>query len=118
MARILNDVEGSPQLFEGSSTLASGTQTYTSEYTAIDSFIQTPSGITATFDGISISASTTALTSGYIGFYVYSAVANVNIATVHWLFVRAYPPNGVMPSFSISTFNTYNFSKYINKLSI
>ncbi len=38
---------------------------------------------------------------------------------IEWVVARAYPPNGVMPSFSIQlAVNTNHFSKYINKLSI
>jgi len=99
--RIVNRNGYTPQLIQGSTNLATGTLNYVSQYTAIDSFTQTTSGLTATFDGTSISASTTALTSGYIGFYIYSDVANSNIATVQWLRTRAYPPNGVMPTESI-----------------
>jgi len=102
MVRILSNGP-SPQLVEGGTILAAGNTYFVSQYTAIDGFTQTPSGITATFDGISISASTTALTSGYIGFYVYSAVANSTIATVNWLRIRAYPPNGAMPVLQAQT---------------
>ena len=101
MARILNVGTG-PQLITGSTLLSSGNSYFAYKYTAIDSFIQTPSGITAKFNGISQSTSTTTLTSGYIGFYTYSNNANVNVATVQWLRTRAYPPNGVMPSVKIS----------------
>ena len=98
MARIINNAGVSPQINNGGTTLASGTLNYTSQYTAIDSFIQTPSGLSATFDGTTTSASTTALTSGYLGFYIYSGSANSNVAFVQWLRTRAYPPNGAMPS--------------------
>ena len=101
MARIINNGGASPQIMNGGTTLASGTLSYISQYTAIDSFIQTPSGLSATFDGTTTSASTTALTSGYLGFYIYSASANSNVAFVQWLRTRAYPPSGTMPSTSL-----------------
>jgi len=100
LAIILNS-SPSPQLAYGSTMLARGSSYYDFQYTAIDSFTQSTTGLIATFDGTSISASTTALTSGYIGLYIYSGVANSNIATVQWLRTRTYPPNGVMPETAI-----------------
>ncbi len=99
MVRTLNDA-GSPNLFNGATALAYGTHDYVSQYTAIDNFIQNPTGISATFDGTSMSSATTVLSSGYIGFYLYSDTANAVVSTVQWLRTRAYPPNGVMPSVS------------------
>jgi len=106
MTRIVNKYADRPEIDEGSTVIGQGSLIYASQYTAIDSFIQSPSGLTATFDGTSASASTNALTSGYIGFYIYSAVANSNIATIQWLRTRAYPPNGVMPSVSFGGLST------------
>jgi len=103
MARILNSAGISPQIFYEGATISQGTLNYTSQYTSIDSFTQTPSGLITTFNGTTISAATTALTSGYIGFFIFSQVANSNIVTVHWLRTRTYPPNGVMPSVKFSS---------------
>ena len=100
LARIINFAGYSPRLTASGIVIGAGTLNYSSQYTAIDSFTQTPSGITATFNGTSVSASTTELTSGYIGFFIYS-LTNSNIATVQWLRTRAYPPNGVMPSVEV-----------------
>jgi len=101
LAKILNIVEVSPVIFQEGTIIAEGTLNYVSQYTAIDSFTQTPSGLTATFNGTSTSITTTALTSGYIGLYLWSDIPNSNVATVYWLRTRAYPPNGVMPSVEV-----------------
>jgi hypothetical protein len=109
LARILNNGGQSPGLLEGRTQLVAGTLNYITQYTAVDSFVQTPTGISATFNGVTISYSTTALTSGYIGVWVYSMVSNFNVATIHWLRVRAYPPNGVMPSVTVGSPKIYNY---------
>ncbi len=114
MVRISNG-DTNPQVFYDATSEVSGTRSYASQYTAIDSFTQSPSEVTGTFDGTSTSYSTTALTSGYIGFYLYTAVANSNIATIQWLRTRTYPPNGVMPFVTAGTpsnFPYYNTTTY------
>ena len=114
MVRISNG-DTNPQIVYDTTNEVSGTRSYTSQYTAIDSFTQSPSEVTGTFDGTSTSYSTTALTSGYIGFYLYTAVANSNIATIQWLRTRTYPPNGVMPFVTAGTpsnFPYYNTTTY------
>jgi len=101
LARIVNAYTLSPYIANGGTVLAEGSLNYVSQYTSIDSFTQTTSGLIATFDGTTISASTTTLTSGYIGVAIFSEVSGSNIATVQWLRTRAYPPNGVMPSVEV-----------------
>jgi hypothetical protein len=87
-----------PHIVMGQTDLGGLGYNFSSQYTAIDSITQSPSSVSISFNGITYSTSTNALTSGYIGFYVYSDTANSIISTVHWLRTRAYPPNGVMPS--------------------
>lgn len=102
-ARILNLANEAPGIIEGSTTIADGNLNYVSQYTSIDSFIQTPSGLSATFDGTTETVSTTALTSGYLGFYIYSSTAASTIANLQWLLTRDYPPSGIMPSVSFGS---------------
>ncbi len=62
--------------------------------------------------------SSVSINGNYIGL-VGDAAGSSYISYWEGIIIRALPPNGVMPSFSIQLiFNTYNFSKYINKLSI
>ncbi|MEM0147280.1 MAG: hypothetical protein QXF85_02390, partial [Candidatus Micrarchaeaceae archaeon] len=59
-------------------------------------------GLTAIDNGNKLTASTTALTSGYIGFYTYSTTTG-NSQFIQYVRTRAYPPNGVMPSVSFGS---------------
>jgi len=100
MACFLNSGSLSPQIWQGGAEWIWKNLNYNYQYTAIDNFTQTSSGINVNFDGTSLSAPATIYTSGYIGFYMSSDTPNSNIATVHWLRIRAYPPSGVMPTVS------------------
>ena len=95
-----NNDDNSPFLGYGGYSINNLGLNYVSQYTAIDSFIQTPTGLSATFDGTTVSGSTTLYSSGYLGFNVYGSGT---AATIHWLRTRAYPPSGVMPSVSFGT---------------
>jgi len=110
--RILNNAGESPQILEGSTSLKNEALNFQSQYTTIDSFIQNSTGVTIDFDNTSLYASTTALTSGYIGFYAFSKVANEVLAKIYWLRVRAYPPNNVMPSVSFGSLTVIKYHKY------
>ncbi|MEM4034545.1 MAG: hypothetical protein QW257_01275 [Candidatus Micrarchaeaceae archaeon] len=90
-------------IYEGSTLLASSTPSaITYPYTSMESFQQNATGLTAIDNGNKLTASTTALTSGYIGFYTYSTTTG-NSQFIQYVRTRAYPPNGVMPSVSFGS---------------
>ena len=72
-------------------------------YTSIETIQQNSTGLYVADDGRTASVSTTALSSGYIGFYEYVQSAIGKQVFIQWMRVRAYPPNGVMPSVSFSS---------------
>ena len=90
------------QIVEGGSVLVLGSIPYSYPYTTIGTFIQNSTSLKSIVDGFTITTSTTALSSGYIGFYIYSQAATTNEVTLQWLRTRSYPPNGIMPSVSFS----------------
>ncbi|MEM3416325.1 MAG: hypothetical protein QW719_03240, partial [Candidatus Micrarchaeaceae archaeon] len=98
MFRLLGSGSSNFNINEGSTQLSvETTSAITYPYTSMESFQQNATGLTAIDNGNKLTASTTALTSGYLGFYSYSnAVGNSQF--IQYVRVRAYPPNGVMPS--------------------
>jgi len=94
----------SPQIMMGNVTLASGSLSYTSQYTYLDTITQNSTNVSVNFDGTSLSTANNSITSGYIGFYIHLGAGSIpmTIAVIKFLTVTSYPPNGVMPSVSYS----------------
>ncbi|MEM0201193.1 MAG: hypothetical protein QXD23_02200 [Candidatus Micrarchaeaceae archaeon] len=91
---------GNFQIYNG------GTQLYTTPfsisypYKSMETIGQNSTTVFALDDVYSDSVTTSVLTSGYIGWWTYSSVAQ-NIFFVQYSFIRDYPPNGAMPSVDI-----------------
>ena len=74
-------------------------------YTSMETFSQNTLGISISDNGYSISNSIeNTLQSGYLGYdIVFSSSVNPNALFVQYSRVRTYPPNGVMPTFTLSS---------------
>ncbi|MEM3862234.1 MAG: hypothetical protein QW203_07125 [Thermoplasmatales archaeon] len=94
--RLINYGGGAITLQEGGNVLASESVPISTPYTSLETFEQSPTGISMTDDGYSFSTSTTALSSGYIGFYTYSSTTG-NALFIQYSLTRTYPPNGIDP---------------------
>ena len=104
LVRILNSGQESPQIYAGDTEIAQSNSVFKSEYSFTDYFVQAGKELFTSFNNTKISVSTTTFSSGYIGFYIFSAVANITIAQVHYILIPT--PNLVMPTFSISPIGT------------
>ncbi|MEM3859710.1 MAG: DUF2341 domain-containing protein, partial [Candidatus Micrarchaeaceae archaeon] len=90
------------QIFDGASQIAGeNISSITYPYTSIESFQQSTTGLVAIDNGNELSVSTTALTSGYLGFYTYGGSGNTQF--IQYVRTRAYPPSGTMPSTSFGS---------------
>ena len=103
MFRLANGGGGYYQLVQGAAVLTGNNPLSPSyPYNSIESIQQSSTGLSFNDIGYTLSASTTALTSGYVGFYSYTT-ATGNTAFVQWLRTHAYPPGGVMPTASFGS---------------
>ena len=89
-------------LWDGDTELASGSYSVSYPYSVTGIFWQSPSQIETNVNGSILTASTTVLSSGYIGFFIFSSISTQNQVAIHWLRTTTYLPNG-MPTFTIGT---------------
>ena len=101
LSRIVNSVSITPQEFEGSDCLLKSNHIFNYTYTSTDYLVKDGENLFASFNNIKVNVSTSYLNNGYIGFYLFSAVANITIAQVHYILIPT--PNLTMPTFTIGT---------------